>query len=88
MTWAVDPEERARRDRIRIKLFIAILTTYGYALLAGSLWQPLSGGVELSVGNILLVTLGLVFTHLHSILRREVSHERLRHRNASFGRER
>lgn len=44
MNWAVEPEERARRERIRMKLFTAMLSTYGYAILAGSFWGPLTSG--------------------------------------------
>ena len=61
MNWAVEPEECARRDRVRIKLFGSILVTYGYAILAGSLWQPLSGGREFTAENLSLVAVGLAF---------------------------
>jgi hypothetical protein len=37
MSWIVEPEERARRDRVQIKLFGSLLTNYGYAILAGAL---------------------------------------------------
>ncbi len=44
MNWAVEPEEAARRNRVRIKLFTMMLVTYGYAVLAGSLWEPFTSG--------------------------------------------
>jgi hypothetical protein len=44
MTKIVDPIERARRWRVRIKLFSSMLATYGYAVLAGAAWEPLTKG--------------------------------------------
>lgn len=57
MNWAVEPEECARRDRVRTKLFASILTTYGYAILAGSIWTPLVDGT-LGLANIAFGALG------------------------------
>ena len=57
MKRAVEPKECARRDRVRTKLFASILTTYGYAVLAGSLWGPLTEGT-LNLANAALVALG------------------------------
>ena len=40
----MDILEKARRDRVRTKLFSTMLATYGYALLAGAAWEPLTKG--------------------------------------------
>jgi hypothetical protein len=37
MNWAVEQEERARRDRIRTKLIVGISVAHGYAVLGGAL---------------------------------------------------
>lgn len=58
MNWAVDDEERARRDRVRTKQLTGILVGYGYAVLAGSLWQPLSGE-GISELNLSMIALGV-----------------------------
>ena len=59
MNWAVDPEERARRDRVRMKLFTTMLVAYGYAILGASLWEPLTGGRPIEPIHALLAALGL-----------------------------
>lgn len=59
MNWAVDDEERARRDRVRIKLLTSILTSYGYAVLAGSFWTPLTEG-DLHSVNLWFAAFGIV----------------------------
>lgn len=59
MNWAADPEERVRRDRIRIKLFTTMLATYGYAVLAGSFWGPLTSGT-FQFSNLGLAVFGIV----------------------------
>ncbi len=61
MRWA--KEGRARRDRIRVKQLTAILVAYGYAILAGAIWTPVTEGT-LSSGNVTLGSLGFV---LHGI---------------------
>lgn len=61
MNWAVDDEERARRDRVRMKLFGAMLVGYGYAILAGSIWQPLANAEAIAASNYILAALGLAF---------------------------
>jgi hypothetical protein len=58
VNWAVDPEEGARRERLRMKLFVAMLVAYGYAVLGGSLWEPLTNG-GLGGANLAGVALGL-----------------------------
>jgi hypothetical protein len=59
----VDIEEKARRDRIRTKLFGSMLATYGYALLAAGAWEPLAKGQGLTPSNILALCAG-VFVHV------------------------
>lgn len=59
MNWAVEPEECARRDRVRAELFGAMLLAYGYAMLAGSLWQPLSGAEPITPRNLSVAAVGL-----------------------------
>ncbi|MBL8552387.1 MAG: hypothetical protein JNJ73_20525 [Hyphomonadaceae bacterium] len=59
MSNALAPEERSRRVRIRIKLVTAILLAYGYALLGGALWEPLSSGSGFQPHHILLALVGL-----------------------------
>jgi hypothetical protein len=61
VNWAVEPEECARRDRVRLKLFGTMLLAYGYAMLGGSLWQPLSGAEPITAVNLAVAALGLVF---------------------------
>jgi hypothetical protein len=53
--------ERARRERIPIKLLTTMLTAYGYALLAGAAWEPLTHDLALTSGNIILALTALVF---------------------------
>jgi hypothetical protein len=55
----VDAEERARRERTRIKLFSTILVTYGYALLGGALWEPLTKAQILGAQNLVLAAIAL-----------------------------
>jgi hypothetical protein len=60
VNWTVEPEERARRDRVRAKLFTAMLTAYGYAMLGASLWEPVTRGENLEWPNYVLAFAGLV----------------------------
>lgn len=59
MNWAVDPEERARRDRARIRLFTTMLATYGYAVLGASVWEPLTAG-SIEARNVMWALFGVV----------------------------
>jgi hypothetical protein len=59
-----DPAERARRERVRIKLATVILVAYGYALLGGAFWQPLSGGEPFTPQKLALAGVGLA---LHAL---------------------
>ena len=62
----LDAAERSRRWRIRIKLFGAMLTTYGYALLAGGAWEPLSKGEALTVRSAVAVAVAVAM-HVFSL---------------------
>jgi hypothetical protein len=55
----VEAEERARRERTRIKLFATMLVTYGYALLGGALWEPLTKAQTLQIQNLVLAAIAL-----------------------------
>lgn len=59
MNWAVEPEERARRERVRTRLFTGMLLAYGYALLGGSVWEPVTTGQPFGVNNALIAVLAL-----------------------------
>jgi hypothetical protein len=60
----MDKEESARRDRVRIKLFSSMLATYGYALLAGAAWEPLTKGEAFTAPKLGLT---LVAVALHAL---------------------
>ena len=64
MRASVDPTEKARRWKARIKLFGAMLTTYGYALLAGGAWDPFVKGQPFTLRTILAFGLGVA---MHAI---------------------
>lgn len=44
-----------------MKLFGAMLVGYGYAILAGSIWQPLANAEAIAASNYILAALGLAF---------------------------
>ncbi len=54
MSGLVEPEERARRWRVRIKLLGTLLATYGYAILAGAAWEPLTKGQPFTTAKVVL----------------------------------
>ena len=69
-----DVSDKARRDRARLKLLGTIVATYGYALLAGALWEPMAKGGPITIRNLAAAAIGLAMhAPLPSILRREVS---------------
>ena len=54
-----DVREKERRERVRTKLLGSMLATYGYALLAGAAWEPLSKGNLVSSRGLIAAAVGL-----------------------------
>lgn len=59
MSTIDEKEARAHRRRVRTKLFNSMLVAYGYALLAGALWEPLTKGQPFTPAKIGLTALAL-----------------------------
>jgi len=59
MTDPDDPVERARARRVRIKLLSTMLATYGYAILAGAAWDPLTKGQPFTAPKVILALLAV-----------------------------
>lgn len=58
-------ERRARQaNRSRVRQFAAIITTSGYALLAGGAWEPLLSGKKMGVARALALVFGLAMLAL------------------------
>jgi|HubBroStandDraft_1064217.scaffolds.fasta_scaffold20330_5 hypothetical protein len=54
-----EEEEGAHQQRARIKLATSVLTSYGYVLVGGALWQPLISFKGFSLANLVVGFIGL-----------------------------
>ena len=52
-------QEREHAERTRIKLFASMPVAYGYALLGGALWEPLTKAEPFTGGKLVLVAIAL-----------------------------